>query len=690
VAKIEKVVRNLKGIKEAKVNLTSKKATIVYNMQEIDLSRIKKTITGLGYRVDEYQKVQRGFKRKTGGYLINFFRLGFVGVVILLSLFRTFSSYLPFDIVILGVLIGGIPIFRDFFFSLRAKTITVDTPFSIAIAASLVIGEFLTAGVLVFWMLMGKIFDEFTTQRSRRAIEELVRLTPNTAIVKRDDNEVEVDISEIIPGDIVIIRPGERIAVDGEVIKGQGSVDQSPITGESMPIEKTIGDKVFAGTINQLGALQVKATKVGEDTTLAKIIRLVEEAEQSKSSIQRLADRFATYFTPTVLGAGVITYLITGKIMSALAVMVVACPCAVALAAPLAILASSGRAAKRGIIIKGGIYLETLAKIDMVVMDKTGTITFGEPKVTDVLPQDEVDKKRLLQLAASTDRLSEHPLASALLAEAKRQNISIVQPDSFQAVPGMGAIAKINGDEIVLGSLKLLKERSIFISDRVKKDAQDLEEQGKTVIFLAQTSKIKGIIGVADMIREVVPETINKLRNMGIKNFVMLTGDNQPTAKAIAKRLGIEYKAELLPQDKVKEIKKFQLVGKKVLMVGDGINDAPALAQADIGIAMGVAGTDVAIETADIALMQDDLSQIPAVIKIGRRTFRIIKQNLAEAVIFNLVGISLAAIGILHPIMAAAAHILPDIAIFLNSSRLFRDERRGESNVYGMSAERRV
>ena len=671
VAEIEKVVRNLKGIKKAKVNLTSKKATIVYNTHEINLSKIRRVIASLGYRADERQKVRRKFERKAGSYLIGFFRLGFVGIVILLSLSKTPIPYLPFNIVILGVFIGGIPIFRVFFFSLRTRTITVDTPFTIAIVASLVIGEFLTAGVLVFWMLMGKIFDEFTTQRSGRAIEELVGLTPDIARVKRNGNEVELDIDKILPNDIVIIRPGEKIPVDGKVIIGRGYIDQSPITGESMPVEKKVGDNVFAGTINELGALQVNAIKIGEDTTLAKIVKLVEEAEQSKASVQKLADRFATYFTPSVLGAAIITYLVTHKIMTALAVMVVACPCAIALAAPLAIIASSGRAAKRGIIIKGGVYLEILAKIDTIVLDKTGTITFGKPNVTDVLPQDELDKKRILQLAASADKLSEHPLAVALLNEAKMQNICIVEPEDFQAVPGMGVIAKIDRDEIILGSPKLLKEKSIFISDRVKKDAQDLEKQGKTVIFLAQGSKIKGIIGIADIIREVVPETINKLRNMGINDFIMLTGDNQPTAKAIAERLGIEYKAELLPQDKVKEIKKFQSTGKRILMVGDGINDAPALAQADIGMAMGVAGTDFAIESADIVLMQDDLSQIPAVIKIGRRTFGIIKQNLAEAVAFNLVGITLAAIGILHPIMAAAAHILPDIAIFLNSSRLF-------------------
>jgi Cd2+/Zn2+-exporting ATPase/Cu+-exporting ATPase len=670
VATIEKAVGRLQGIEEIKVSLTAGKATIVYDERKVSLQKIKEVITGLGYSVRE--KGEEFEEERAGNRFLGLFRLGLVGILILLSWSKLPGRYLPFDIAILGVIIGGIPIFRDFYFSIRAKTITVDTPFTIAIIASLAIGEFLTAGVLVFWMLIGKIFDEFTTERARRAIKELIDLAPKTARIKRNGEEVEVDIEEILPDDIVIIRPGERIPVDGVVIAGQGSVDQSPITGESLPVEKRAGDEVFAGTINELGALQVKSIKVGEDTMLAKIIELVEEAESAKAPVQRVADRFAAYFTPAVLGAGVITYLLTGRIMTSLAVMVAACPCAVALAAPLAIVASFGRAAKKGIIIKGGIYLEALARINTIVMDKTGTITFGEPRVTDVLSLDKTDEREIIRLAASVEVLSEHPLASALVAEAKRLSLPVIEPEDFQTLPGMGVVAEINGEEVVLGNPRLLKERAISMLPEARLKAQSLEEQGKTVMFLAQDSRVRGMIAVADVIRDEALMAIEELRSIGIKHLVMLTGDNQTTAAAIAKRLGIEYRAELLPQHKVEEIKRLQAVGRKVAMIGDGINDAPALAQADVGIAMGVAGADVAIETADVALMRDDLQQVPEAIRIGRRTFSVIKQNLGEAVVFNALGITLAAVGILPPAMAALAHILPDIAVFLNSSRLFR------------------
>ncbi|MFQ5406006.1 MAG: heavy metal translocating P-type ATPase, partial [Candidatus Micrarchaeia archaeon] len=504
-------------------------------------------------------------------------------------------------------------------------------------------------------------------------IGELIEFAPTTARVKRDGKEFEVDANHVKKDDVVIVKTGEKIPVDGEVVKGNASVNQSSITGESVCMEKNVGDKVFAGTINESGALQVKATKLYSESTFVKIISLVEEAESSKAPVQRLADKFTQYFAPLVLIAAVLTFAFTQNPLYAIAVVVVACPCAVALATPLAVVASTGKAAKRGIITKGGASLETLSKVDTIVMDKTGTLTFGKPRVVETKAFAECTEKEIIRLAAGAEKLSEHPLAKSILAKAAEYDFKIEEPDKFEVVKGKGIIAHYKKSTIIVGNRELLKTNEIIISSEVEEFTATQEKKGRTVLLLAHDTDVCGAICVADDLRNNAAQAIKELKKAGIKKIVMLTGDNKRTAQAVATQLEVdEAVAEMLPEEKVEKVRQTMKKGAKVAMVGDGVNDAPALAAADVGIAMGTAGSDVAIETADIALMKDDLTAIVDAVKIGRHTFSTIKQNIALAVVFNIVGVGLASTGFLTPILAAIAHSLPDVLVFLNSSKLYK------------------
>ncbi|HLA48224.1 MAG TPA: cation-translocating P-type ATPase, partial [Nitrospinota bacterium] len=432
---------------------------------------------------------------------------------------------------------------------------------------------------------------------------------------------------------------------------------------------------VFAATLNRSGYLEIKTTKVGKDTTLGKIIKLVEEAEAHKAPVQKFADRFTTYFLPSALSFALITYLISGKAIYAIAVLIAACPCAVGLATPLSIIASVGSSAKKGLLIKGGLYLEALAKVDCVVMDKTGTLTFGKPLVTDILvvsgQQSAVSEKEILKFAASIEKHSEHAIASAIIERAEKEGISIPEPEGFKYLIGRGITGRVDGKNIILGNQRLFEEKGIIISAHERKEAQKLEDEGKTILFVAVDSTISGIIAVEDVLRDEVPLSVEELKKIGVKRLILLTGDNERVASAIAKRLGIaEFKANLLPEDKIKIVGELQSEGYKVCMIGDGVNDAPALAQSDVGIAMGVAGTDVAIEASHVALMRDDWSQVPHAIMVGRNTYKIIRQGIALSIIWDVTTMGLASVGILSPVMAAALEELPTIAVAANASRL--------------------
>ncbi|MBI3989352.1 MAG: cation-translocating P-type ATPase, partial [candidate division NC10 bacterium] len=589
-----------------------------------------------------------------------------------LGLFKAVVNRVPSWVSIGAVLIGGFPIFRNVVRALKAKTITAHALMTIGILGALVIRDFAAAAVIVFFMRLADFLDTFTTAKSREAIKRLLQLRPEKARVERDGEEVEVPIEALKAGDVVLVKPGEKIPVDGRVLSGSAAVNQAPITGESLPVEKGPGNEVFAATINERGMLKIETLRVGAETTFGRIIKLVEEAEAAKAPVQRFADKVTAYYIPVVLGAAALTYAIGRNPTAAVAVLVVACSCAIAMATPVAVLASVGSAARRGILIKGGLSLEALAKVDTVVMDKTGTLTFGRPRVTDVISVNGFPEEEILQRAAVVERYSEHPLASAIIAEAGRRGLSIPSPERFEVIPGEGVIAEWNGNALALGNLKLMAARRVTIPAEARHQVARLEAQGKTVIFLAEAAILLGVIAVADVLREEVPQALADLPALGIRHLLLLTGDNPRVASALAAKLGVEYQAELLPEEKIEEVRRLQWGGRFVAMVGDGINDAPALAQADVGIAMGAVGTDVAIEAAHVALMRDDWRLVPEAIRIGRRTFRTIQQNLAFALLYNIIGIGLASLGVLPPIWAAAAQSLPDVAIMLNSSRLLR------------------
>ncbi|HEY4684341.1 MAG TPA: cation-translocating P-type ATPase [Candidatus Acidoferrales bacterium] len=581
-----------------------------------------------------------------------------------------FVARVPWWLAVALVGLGGYPIFRGLYLNLRHRRITAHAIMTIGMVAALAAREYPTAIIIVFFMRAGEFLESFTIRKSRDAIKKLIAQAPRTARVKRDGAEREVAIEELQVNDRVLIRPGEKIPVDGQVLAGTSSVNQAPITGESLPVPKSPGDSVFAATVNGAGVLEVTTTKVGRDTTYGRIIRLVEEAEASKAPVQRFADKFSAYFVPLVLGAAALTYLTTGQVMNAVAVLVVACACAIAIATPMAVSAAVGSGARSGILIKGGAYLELLAKVDTLVVDKTGTLTFGRPEVVQVIPFGNRNEKEVLELAAALERYSEHPLAGAVVRAAGGNGAGPVE--DLRVVAGKGIGGNVNGSRVAVGSLRYMEEAGLTMPPEMLTCAESAETEGQTSIVVAIDGQAVGLITAADTLRPGVGRVFDEVRRMGIKRIMMLTGDNERVARAIANQLGIEYKAELLPEDKIAIVRQLRSEGARVAMVGDGINDAPALAAADVGIAMGAAGTDVAIEAADIALMTDDWKQIPAAIRLARRTFGAIKQNLLFTAIYNAVGIALAWAGVIPPVVAAAAQSFPDVAILLNSSRLLR------------------
>jgi Cd2+/Zn2+-exporting ATPase/Cu+-exporting ATPase len=491
-------------------------------------------------------------------------------------------------------------------------------------------------------------------------------MAPQTARVERGGFEQEVPVGEVKIGEVVVVRPGDKIPVDGLVISGQATVEQAAITGESIPVEVSEGDNVFAATIARLGNLRIRTTQVGTDTTFGKAIKMVEEAEAHRADVQLIADRFSAYYLPVVVVVAVVSFLFTRNTLASAAVLVVACSCSFALATPIAMLASIGAAAKRGLLIKGGKYLELLAGANVLLVDKTGTLTAGRPRITDIVPLTGKTPDEVLRIAAVAERYSEHPLAQAVLEAATEKNIGLSEPRRFKAIPGLGVEALVDGIPVTVGNrrLKEIGENS--------KEAVTLEEQGKTLLFVTQDNQLIGILAAADTLRQEVPQALAAVRKLGIKKIELLTGDNERTGRSLATTLGIDFRANLLPEDKIKIVREYQRQGYKVIMVGDGVNDAPALAQADVGMAMGVVGTDVAVDAAHMALMRDDWRLVPEAIAIAQRTMRVVKVNFGFTALYNLVGLSLAATGFLPMIVAAAAQSIPDFGILANSSRLLK------------------
>jgi len=559
-------------------------------------------------------------------------------------------------------LIGGYPIFHEAAENIVERRMTMELSMAIAILAALAIREAFTALVITLFVLVAEVLEGLTVGRGRRAIQQLVDLLPGSVVVRREGNWTEVAIEDVSPGNLVLVKPGSRIPVDGSVVGGRSFVDQSTITGESMPLEKAPGSVVFAGTMNQSGALEVQAERLGRDTTFGRIIDAVERAEKSRAPIQRIADRLSGYLVYFALGAAALTFLITHNIRSTISVVIVAGACGIAAGTPLAILGAIGRAAQQGVIIKGGLYLEKLAEVDTILLDKTGTLTYGTPEILEIRPAAGVASEFLLQTAAIAESRSEHPVARAVIKKAAQLGIRYEDPQQFEYTPGKGVSAVSDGSEIIVGSQEFLLARGVSSAHST---GQNIDSE----VFVARQSRLLGSLVVADMLRPEAADAIRSLKSMRLET-VLLTGDAKAVAEQVGTRLGVDQiESELLPEEKLQYVKRLTDASHTVAMVGDGVNDAPALMQATVGIAMGT-GTDVARESADIVLIGSDLSKLVEALLIARRCRRTILQNFVGTLTVDSIGVGLAAFGFLNPLLAAFIHVSSEMAFILNSARL--------------------
>ena len=584
-------------------------------------------------------------------------------------------------------LIGGHRLFLEALRDAFNREISADLAVAIAAVAALLIKEYTAAAEVIVIMLIGEGLELFAVDRTRSAIRALLDLSPEEARLRRDGEEEVVPIEEVAKGDVVVVRPGERIPVDGRVCEGRSSVDQSPITGESMPVTKDVGGETFAGTVNGPGLLVIEVEAVGEDTKLAEIVHLVEEAEESKAPVQRRVDRYAKFFVPAVILAAIATFFLTKKtsgtehIVRAVSVLIVACPCALVLATPTAVVAALGRLARNGILVKGGIHLEAAGEVDTVVFDKTGTLTLGRPKITEIIAFAGVSEESVLSLAASAEQHSEHLLAELIVAEAKKRNLKPAKVTDFSAVPGLGVQAQLEDRLLLVGRSQLIERSRVEVFEEAAQTLKALDETGQTLVLVAHGSRLLGVICAEDVLRDEAIDAVDQLKASGIEHMELLTGDNARVAAKIARQARIRhYEADLLPADKVDAIRRLQAEGRKVAMLGDGINDAPSLAAADVGIAMGGIGTDIAMEAADVVLMTDDLGRLAETIEVSRRTVATIKANIVWfALAFNAVGVIAAAVGWATPVIAAIIHQVSSLLVCLNSLRLLAAGRFGET-----------
>jgi len=696
---VQKAIADLPGVKSAHVFLVTEKALVRYDPNLVNLSSIRGAVEGAGYSVPE-----SGVEPQEDSGLENFTRPVLVllalvfGVVLFvivvgewLGLFETLTDLIPWSVGVAVVLIGGYPVFRKVVRAALNGQVIAHTLMTVGVVAALLAGEWATAFVVVFFMRVGDYVEHFTAGRARRAVKDLTEMSPQIARLERDGDEVEVPVEQVEVGDTVSLRPGEKIPVDGEVLSGNATIDQATITGESMPVEAGPGSTVYAATLVSLGALRVRATHVGEDTTFGCVIKMVEESEANRADVQRVADKFSAYYLPVVAIIAALTFIIRRDPMATVAVLVVACSCAFALATPIAMLASIGAGAKRGLMIKGGKYLELLAQADVILIDKTGTLTLGKPEIVECRSLNDDIKfgdsghsevlyqhLEILRLAASAEKYSEHPLAEAVRDAAYAQRLVLEEPQDFVSIPGLGVQATVGERRVGVGSARMFNDVGQIANLSYQGDP--INQNGKTLLFVAVDGELVGVLEAADRMRPEVPAAIQEIFDLGIREVELLTGDNQGTASAIAGRITeqlsegctIRFRANLMPEDKIRIVKGYQEDGYTVIMVGDGVNDAPALAQADVGIAMGAAGSAVAIEAAHVALMNDDWLLVPEVIRIAHRTMRVVKMNIGFTAIYNLAGLTLAALGYLPPVLAAAAQSLPDLGILANSSRLLR------------------
>ena len=718
-SRVERITKKLEGVEDSIVNLNTEKLNITIDQDLVTYADIKRVVEKAGYKLIKEEEVRKDNKLSDKDKLLR--RLIFSCIFTIPLLIITMGhmvgmpvpniidpmqnpmNFAAFQIILtVPVMVVGYKFYFIGYKNLLKLSPNMDSLIAVGTTAAFLYSLFgmykiatgddsyamhlyFEAAVTILTLItLGKYLEAISKGKTSEAIKKLMGLSPKTATIIREEKEIIIPIDEVIVGDIILVKPGEKLPVDGTVIEGVTSIDESMLTGESIPVEKGIGSKVIGASINKTGFIKYKATKVGKDTALAQIIKLVEDAQGSKAPIAKMADIISSYFVPTVIGLAIIAavlWVIAGQslvfaLTIFISVLVIACPCALGLATPTAIMVGTGKGAENGVLIKGGEALEITHKVDTIVFDKTGTITEGKPVVTDIISK-EMNKEELLSIAASAEKGSEHPLGEAIIKFAEEKNIKLKEIKNFNAIPGQGIKVRIDEDVILLGNLKLMQKNSIEIGV-LQEESDKLAEEGKTPMYIAINDSLEGIIAVADIVKSSSVEAIKSLHNMGIK-VAMITGDNKKTADAIAKQVGIDIVlSEVLPEDKSNEIKKFQEKNKKVAMVGDGINDAPALAQADVGIAIG-SGTDVAMESADIVLIKSDLMDVITAIKLSKATIRNIKQNLGWAFGYNILGIPVA-MGVLHifggpllnPMIAAAAMSLSSVSVITNALRLKR------------------
>jgi len=713
--RIEKGLSKMPGVRSASVNFAMETARVEYAEGNVTVEDLQAKVKQLGYAATVKAEDGKSAERREHEARLQRNKLivsALLSLPLLWSMVGHFSftawMYVPslfmnpwFQLLLatpVQFIVGG-PFYAGAYKALRNGSANMDVLVSLGTSAAYLYSLYLTlewsfggggahhsgpslyyetSAVLITLVVMGKWFETLAKGRTSEAIKSLMGLQAKTALVVREGAELTVPVEDVLVGDVVLVRPGEKVPVDGVVLEGASSVDESMLTGESLPVEKKPGDAVIGATVNRNGMLRVRAVKVGKDTALAQIIKVVEEAQGSKAPIQRVADAISGIFVPIVVGIAVLTFLawyffvtpgsISESLEKAIAVLVIACPCALGLATPTSIMAGSGRAAELGVLFKGGEHLEQTHKIDAIILDKTGTVTKGKPELTDV--RAEMDEAAFLRLVGAAEQPSEHPLAEAIVAGIKERGIALPAAESFEAIPGFGIRAAVEGKRLLVGTRRLMEANGVDAAPAYAEMAA-LEEAGKTAMLAAIDGEYAGMVAVADTIKETSKAAVSRLKEMGIQ-VIMMTGDNERTAKAIAAQVGIDHvRAEVLPEGKAKEVKRLQAEGRTVAMVGDGINDAPALAVADIGMAIGT-GTDVAIEAADVTLMRGDLASIPDAIYMSRKTMSNIKQNLFWALGYNTLGIPIAAVGLLAPWVAGAAMALSSVSVVLNALRLQR------------------